>query len=64
VRLSVKRAAGRSSKPRVSTGNPGERSGEISVWMLFLGKALAVVRFASKKELSSDVVSIAQPVRN
>jgi hypothetical protein len=29
VRLSVKRAACRSSKPRVSTGNPGERSGEI-----------------------------------
>jgi hypothetical protein len=29
VRLSVKRAACRSSTPRVSTGNPGERSGEI-----------------------------------
>ena len=29
VRLSVKRAACRSSKPRVSAGNPGERSGEI-----------------------------------
>ena len=27
VRLSVKRAACRSSKPRVSTGNPGQRSG-------------------------------------
>ena len=37
VRLSLKRAACRSSKPRVSTGNPGERSGEISVWMLSLG---------------------------
>jgi hypothetical protein len=29
IRLSVERAACRSSKPRVSTGNPGERSGEI-----------------------------------
>src|SRR5277367_5659226 len=27
MRLSVERAARRSSKPRVSTGNPGERSG-------------------------------------
>jgi hypothetical protein len=37
VRLSVKRAACRPSKPRLFTGNPGERSGEISVWMLFPG---------------------------
>jgi hypothetical protein len=29
VRLSVERAACRSPKPRVSTGNQGERSGEI-----------------------------------
>src|ERR1700677_2403380 len=29
MRLSAERAAYRSSKPRVSTGNPGERSGEI-----------------------------------
>jgi hypothetical protein len=29
VRLSVKRAVCRPSKPRVFTGNPGERSGEI-----------------------------------
>jgi hypothetical protein len=29
VRLSLKRAACRSAKPRVVTGNPGERSGEI-----------------------------------
>src|SRR3984957_16957956 len=29
VRLSVKRAACRPSKPRAFTGNPGERSGEI-----------------------------------
>ena len=36
VRLSVKRASCRSSKPRVFTGNSGERSGEISVWILFL----------------------------
>ena len=28
VRLSLKRAACRSTTPRVSTGNPGERSGE------------------------------------
>jgi hypothetical protein len=37
VRLSLKRAACRSSKPRVSTGNPGERSGEISVQRSFRG---------------------------
>jgi hypothetical protein len=29
MRLSVERAACRPSTPRVSTGNPGERSGEI-----------------------------------
>jgi hypothetical protein len=40
-----------------------KRSGEISVWILFLGEALAVYRFASKKELSSDVVSISHLVR-
>jgi hypothetical protein len=33
----VKRAACRSSKARSYTGNSGERSGEISVWMLSLG---------------------------
>jgi hypothetical protein len=37
VRLSVRRAACRPSTPRVFTGNPWERSGEISVWMRFLG---------------------------
>ena len=37
VRLSVKRAACRSSKPRISTGNPGERSGEICGQRSFLG---------------------------
>jgi len=38
-RISVKRAARRSLTPRVSTGNSGERSGEISVWMHSLGNA-------------------------
>jgi hypothetical protein len=37
MRLSVKRDAGTSSTPQNSTGNSGERSGEISVLMLFLG---------------------------
>ena len=29
---------------RVSTGNPGERSGEISVWMLLLGNVFLAER--------------------
>jgi hypothetical protein len=33
----LKESACRSSTPRVYTGNWGERSGEISVWMLFPG---------------------------
>ena len=37
VRLSVERAACRSPTPRVSTGNPGERSGEICGQRSFLG---------------------------
>ncbi len=44
VRLSLKRAACRSSKTRVSTGNPGERSGEISVWMLCPGNVFLAER--------------------
>jgi hypothetical protein len=47
VRLSVKRAACRASKPRVSTGNPGERSGEISVWMPFLGNVFGSGPFSA-----------------
>jgi hypothetical protein len=49
VRFSLKKTACRSSTPRLSTGNPGERSGEISVWMLLLGEAKkeAVVKTAA-----------------
>src|SRR5882757_10668262 len=37
VRLSLRKGAYCSPAQPTSTGNPGERSGEISVWMPFLG---------------------------
>src|SRR5882757_593951 len=37
VRLSLRKGAHCSPAQPTSTGNPGERSGEISVWMLFPG---------------------------